>query len=231
VVEELADLKGILEVLHQFWTALQTGSGVPLGAWSYFLLGFLVLVEGPIATLLGAAASSTGLMNPFLVFASASIGNLTADTLWYYLGYAGRADWLVRHGRFIKLRQTHVERLVKDINLHARKILFFAKLTASFSVPALIAAGMARVPLRRWFGVLFGAEMLWTGTLVLIGYHFTLSISKMEAGLKAIAILAFALILFVVGRYGFRFLRKWGELVDEDDEQNGHKPSMASEHQ
>lgn len=218
---QLADLKGILEIVQQFWTALQTGSGVPWGAWSYFLLAFLVLIEGPIATLLGAAASSTGLMNPFLVFAFASAGNLTADTLWYYLGYAGKGDWLLRHGRLINLRQTHIERLEKDINRHARKILLVAKLTASFSVPALIAAGMARVPWRRWFGVIFGAEMIWTGSLVLIGYHFTLSISKMEAGLKAIAIVAFLLLVFIMGRYGFRFLRKWGELVEEDEKHNG----------
>ncbi len=35
-----------------------------LGLWAYFLLAIMVLVEGPIATLAGAIAASSGLMKP-----------------------------------------------------------------------------------------------------------------------------------------------------------------------
>jgi membrane protein DedA with SNARE-associated domain len=228
-------MNGILDSINQFWVAIQTGSGVPWGPTSYLLLAVLVFLEGPIATLLGAAASSTGLMNPWLVFASASAGNLSADIVWYSLGFAGRTDWLVRHGRWIKLRNTHIDHLKRDINLHARKILLAAKLTASFSVPALIAAGMARVPWRRWFTTVFGAEVIWTGGLVLIGYHFTLSISRMEAWLKVVAIAAFVLFVFMIGRYGLRFLEKWGELVEADERENGAlvvpAPNPGNEHE
>jgi membrane protein DedA with SNARE-associated domain len=87
---------------------------------------------------------------------------------------------------------------------------------------------MARVPWRRWFPVIFGAELLWTGSLVLIGYHFTLSISRMEAWLKVIAIAAFVLFLFMIGRYGLRFLSKWGELVEADENENGGSELSAS---
>jgi membrane protein DedA with SNARE-associated domain len=217
----------ILDTLSQFLHAMQTGSAVPWGAWSYVMMGVLAFIEGPIVTVLGAAAASTGLMNPWLVMLSASFGNLTADSLWYFLGYAGRTEWLVRHGRLVNLRPTHIEHLRRDLNLHARKILLVAKLSPGLPMPALIAAGMARVPWRRWFPVIFAAEMVWTGSLVLIGYHLTLSISKMEAWLKAIAIAAMLLFFFMIGRYGLRFLRKWGELVDADDENNGQEPAMA----
>jgi len=220
-------MSGIIDSINQFWLAIQTGSGVPWGASSYLLLAILVFVEGPIATLLGAAASSTGLMNPWLVFASASAGNLSADIVWYSLGFAGRTDWLVRHGRWIKLRNTHIDHLKRDVNLHARKILLLAKLTASLSVPALIAAGMARVPWRRWFTTVFGGEVIWTGSLVLIGYHFTLSISRMEAWLKVVAIAAFVLFLFMIGRYGLRFFEKWGELIEADERENGGSEDLA----
>lgn len=219
----------ILDTLSQFLHAMQTGSAVPWGAWSYVMMAVLAFIEGPIVTVLGAAAASTGLMNPWLVLVSASTGNLIADSLWYSLGYAGRTEWLVRHGGLINLRPTHIEHLRKDLNLHARKILLVAKLSPGLPMPALIAAGMARVPWRRWFPVIFAAEMAWTGCLVLLGYHFTLTISRMEAGLKAVAIGAMLLFLLMIGRYGLRFLRKWGELVDADDDNNGQEPKLAPE--
>jgi len=54
-----------LSVLFQnFIQALRSGQLPQLGIWTYILLAALVAVEGPIATLLGAAATSAGLMKP-----------------------------------------------------------------------------------------------------------------------------------------------------------------------
>jgi hypothetical protein len=57
------------------------------------------MVEGPIATLLGAAAASAGLMRPVLVFIVAAADNLTADSIWYSLGRAGKPEWVLHFGR------------------------------------------------------------------------------------------------------------------------------------
>ena len=62
-------------------------------------MALLVVVEGPFATLLGAAAASAGWMRPGLVLIAAAVGNLTADSLWYTLGYAGKLEWVLRFGR------------------------------------------------------------------------------------------------------------------------------------
>jgi membrane protein DedA with SNARE-associated domain len=181
-----------------FWADLQVGQ-TPffLGIWNYVLLAFLVAVEGPIATLLGAAAASAGVMNPVLVFIAAAIGNLTSDSLWYSLGYVGKTGWLVRHGQWFGLRERHVQRLEQGMHTHARKILIVAKLTLSLTIPALVAAGMARVPWRRWFPAVFAAEMAWTGGLVLAGFYFTESMKRLEQGLQYLAIAG--TISFVVG--------------------------------
>ena len=180
-----------------FWAELQAGQIPFLGIWNYVLLAFLVAVEGPIATLVGAAAASAGVMNPVLVFIAASTGNLTSDTLWYLLGYVGKTDWLVRHGQWFGLRERHVQRLERGMHTHARKILIVAKLTLSLTIPALLAAGMARVPWRRWFPAVFVAECIWTGGLVLAGFYLTESIKRLEQGVQYVAIAG--IIIFVVG--------------------------------
>jgi len=160
----------------------------PLGGWTYILLALLVAVEGPLVTLAGAVAASAGYLNPILVFVFASIGNLTADIAWYSIGYLGKTEWLVRYGRWFGLKQNLIEQLQKDIQTHIRKILFAAKLTLGFVVPALIAAGLARIPMKRWFGVLFAAECIWTGGLVLAGYYFGYLTQRIESNLRWVSL-------------------------------------------
>ena len=191
----------LIHQLHVFWNDLLLGQLKQIGPWNYLLLAFFVLIEGPIATLLGAIAASTGVLNPYLVFLSASAGNLTADTLWYLLGRIGRVEWLLHHGRWFGIRQEHLKRFVRDMHAHATKVLLLAKLTASFAIPALIAAGMARVSWRRTFSILFVGECIWTGSLVLLGYHFSASLRHLEAGLQIVALAGFFLLILLLIHY------------------------------
>jgi membrane protein DedA with SNARE-associated domain len=195
----------LLKVLHDFWSGLVFGQLQQLGNWNYVLLALMTLLEGPIATLLGAMAASTGVLKPEWVFVAAAGGNLTADALWYSLGYLGKTEWLMRHGRRFGVTEDHVIRLENAMQKHARKILIVAKLTLSFSIPALIAAGLARVPWRRWFSTVVAGEILWTGSLVLIGYNLTFSLRRMEVGLQILAIAGIMIFAALVVRYLVRY--------------------------
>jgi membrane protein DedA with SNARE-associated domain len=179
-----------------------------LGAWAYLLLALVVAAEGPIATLAGAAAAAAGLLNPILVFVSASIGNLTADILWYSVGYVRKPEWLVKYAGWLGIKENIIVRLQEDIHEHIRKILFVAKLTLGFVIPALIAAGLARVPFKRWFGVLFAAECIWTGSLVLTGYYFGTLVQRIETNLRWISIGGALIFVAIVLVYFSRFRQK-----------------------
>jgi len=220
----------IRALILDFWASFQTSQIPHLGVWNYVLLALLVAVEGPIATLVGAAAASAGVMNPLLVFVAAATGNLTADTLWYSLGYVGKTDWLLRRGHWLGVRERHVRRLERGMHSHARKILVVAKLTLSFTIPALVAAGMARVPWRRWFCAVFAAECIWTGGLVVAGFYLTESIKRLEQGLQYLAIAG--VIIFVVGvSIGLirRNLRQENGLVDGNgDKTEGYDSNAAA---
>ena len=214
-------MDALVTLLRDFWNDLALGQLQQLGNWNYVLLAFLVLIEGPIATLLGAVAAASGVLNPYLVFVAASVGNLSADTLWYLLGYTGRIEWLVEHGRWLGIRRVHIERLKADMHAHARAILFIAKITASFSIPALVTAGLTRVPWRRTFPVLFLGECIWTGGLVVIGYHYSASLKRLEAGVQVIIALGTILFLALVAHYVHHFVAEYWHLPD-----NGHPPTQ-----
>ena len=204
----------IAAFFEHFYQGLVNGQMAAWGNWSYVALGMIVLVEGPIATLLGAAAASAGFMNPYFVFVTASLANLTADMLWYGLGYLGKTEWIVRYGGLLRIRRGHVVRLTKDMHKHARKLLLMAKLTISVAVPVLITTGLAKVPWRRWFGVVFLGEMIWTGSLVFLGFHFARSIAKLEIGVQMVAIGTLMVFFFFFGRYVLGLIREWSDLPE-----------------
>lgn len=202
-------------LLSHFFTMLQVGKVIEFDPWTYFLLAFLVLVEGPIAVLAASAAAASGLMRPGLVFLSAALGNLTADSLWWLLGYAGKPEWIHSVGRRLKIRESQIEHLKHMMVKHATRVMFLSKITLSFSIPTLIAAGLLRIPWKRWFPWFVVAEILWTGSLVLVGYSTTHALAHVAEGMELV--LLGASVLFVAGLFiwGRRLLRKL-ELEDSE---------------
>ncbi len=202
-------------MLNHFLLSLSaaTSTQPAIAIWAYFLLMILVAVEGPLATLIGAIAASTGLLNPVLVFVSASLGNLTADILWYLLGYMGKGEWLMKlSGRF-GVKGNVITHLQKDVHDHIHKLLFIAKLTMGLVIPTLIAAGLARVPFKRWFGVLFGAECIWTGSLVVAGYYFGAFLQHIEANLRWVSLAGALVLVLVVITYISRLRNRTGNEI------------------
>lgn len=181
--------------------ALFLDQAQPLGWWMYVFLAILVAVEGPLTTLAGAIASSAGYLNPVFVFISACFGNLTADILWYSLGYMGKKEWLLRYGSWFGIKESFFDQLHTDIQTHIRKILFAAKLTLGLVIPTLVAAGLARIPMRRWLGTLTLAESIWTGALVLAGYYFGHYMQNFARDLRWVSIGGSAILLIILGIY------------------------------
>jgi membrane protein DedA with SNARE-associated domain len=210
----------LIDLLNSFATSLRNGQLPELGFWTYPLLSVLVAVEGPIATLLGAAAASAGLMRPIPVFIAAASGNLIADSLWYTLGYAGKIEWVLRFGRRMKIDERHLERLEHNLREHAMKVIFLAKLTVSFVVPTLIAAGLVKAPWRKWFPPVFIGEMIWTTILMLIGYYATEAIKRVEQGMEYIALFGSIFFLVLLLWLGRRITKKQVEetVVEEEVE-------------
>ena len=193
----------LLKLLEDFSLLFRLGQLPEWGYWSYFALAILVAVEGPLATLLGAAAASAGVMRPILVFLAACAGNLTADTLWYSIGYLGKIEWFFRFGQRTGVNREHLERLQNNMRKHAVKVLFFAKLSMSLMIPSLIAAGLVKARWRRWFPAVFGGEIIWTGGLVLIGYYGTEAIKRVQQGVEYFILglsLVFIIFIIFIGR-------------------------------
>jgi membrane protein DedA with SNARE-associated domain len=200
-------LSSFVDLFTSFWLALQSGQIPALGFWVYPLLALLTAIEGPFVTLFSAAAASSGLINPLLAFFAACIGNLVGDSVWYLLGYCGKIDWVLRRSRRFGVSPDQIERFSNGVQIHAVKLLFFAKVTNGFIVPALIAAGVLRLPWRRWFPFIALGEAMVTGTLIAIVYFTAANLAQVEKGLEYFVI-AFSLIILMVTLFFARRLFK-----------------------
>ncbi len=170
--------------------SFQQGGFQGLGAWSYVLIALLVATEGPVTTLIGATAAAAGFLDIRLVFVATAIGNIAGDAFWYSVGYAGKSKRFRGLTSRLGLHRAQVLRLEDGMRTHAAKAILIAKITFGLIIPTLVAAGLARVPLRRWFPAVLVAETIWTILLISIGFHAAGAIAQVESGFRMIGLIA-----------------------------------------
>lgn len=208
-----------LQWLDTFWETMQSGGIQEWGRWNYLLLMVLIAVEGPIATLMGAAAASAGFMRLSVVIAVSALANLIADIGWYSLGYFSNEETLIRYLRWVGLRPRHLAKLRWAMRRHARKVLLIAKFSTGFAIPALVAAGLSHIPLRRWFPVVFLAGVGWSTTLALVGFYATEMIKKVQMRLHYLALLGLFGVFILVLYLAHRSMRSTRSFVEEIDDE------------
>jgi len=158
----------------------------PLDILLYIMLALLAMTEGPFATLAGGAATSRGLLLPVPAYLSVVLGNLTADMGWYALGRFSKPEWLTRFVQKRGFDTRRIDRLAREIHLHAPRLLFFSKLTVGFPIPTLVATGLSRVPVRRWVGMLILGELIKSAVLVSIGYLYARAVMQASHGVQVV---------------------------------------------
>ncbi len=188
----------ISEILDTVLNLLRGEGLQEWGVWSYPLLTGLVILEGRIVTLLAAVAASLGYMRLPLVIVCAIVGGMVADGLWYLLGYKYGKEPVLRYGRWLGLRRHHLERVQSEMQEHGPRLLFVAKAFSVLVIPVLVAAGMARVPFRRWFPIVLLGELVWVPALAVIGYQTTEVVRRVELGLHYLPVAGGAALLVLM---------------------------------
>lgn len=198
----------LIETIRECWLSIHAGNWPELGFWSYVLLVMLVATEGPISTLVGAAAAAAGILDIRFVFLSAFIGNVVGDVLWYTVGYINNLERIHRFGRWLGIHQRHIDRLEAEMHLHATKLIVLSKLAVGLIIPTLVAAGLARIKIRRWLPLVLLVETAWTIVMVNLGYHSAGLLTQFERGIQLFGAVALVLIGALIVWYGRRVFQQ-----------------------
>lgn len=175
--------------------------------WNYLIILTAVILEGPIATILGGIWASMGRVNFWAILLVSMIAGMFADSFWYYLGHFGREHLVERWGKFLKLDIETLNRIEATLfGKDAKRIIFFSKLTSALIIPTLVAAGMTKLGWRRVMRTMLPAQFLWSAGMTAAGYTAADSVLAIVhrfqyAGWIAVAVL--------VTFYATRIITRW----------------------
>jgi membrane protein DedA with SNARE-associated domain len=142
-------------VLHGYWFA------VPV-----------MIVEGPIATIVMAFFASFGFFNPFVVLACSFFSDTISDTVYYAIGYFHGPRFAGRFGRLFKLTPKTLASVERFYRNHGGKSVFLAKILTGVVPPVFIVAGWSKMNLKKFYGFSSLGGVLWSSGLVALGYYF-----------------------------------------------------------
>jgi len=131
-------------------------------------------------------------------------GDLTADALWYSVGYFGGIKFIEKYGKFFNISEEKVLKFKNSFHNHQTKILFLSKITMGFgfALVVLIAAGISKVPFKKYITINFFGQIIWTLLLMFLGYFFGSIYLIIDKGLK-IGFIIFMVLFVMFLMYGF----------------------------
>lgn len=181
-----------------------------LATYKYVALYPLAIVEGHIISLASGFLARGGYINPYIAGAVIASGNLTGDALIYWFGYFKGESFALRWGTYVGITPASIIGAKELFTRRHSAILFFTKLTNGFGLQmaVLFTAGLSRVPFGAY--MLFNAlgEVLWTSSLISIGYIFGQMYMAVEGVFQKVGIAALIIVLVFVA---FRARRSFFE--------------------
>ncbi len=174
---------------------------VLLYIFSYLVLFPLVVIEGPVVTIIAGFLVSLGFMDFIPTFITVITGDLAGDFLYYS---AGRW-WLNRAYKgilnFLRIDMKVVRKLETSIKKNKGPFLFFGKLSHAIGGLILFAAGSAKIPVKEFLWFNFLATIPKSLILLAVGYYFGSTITNFKKYVDFTVLGLFVFTLLLIGLY------------------------------
>lgn len=151
----------------------------------------LMIIEGPITTILAAFAASLGFFNIFSVFGLSMLGDIFGDMILYTIGYTGGTKALAKAEKILKIKPAIVVKIEELFLLHGKKTIFAVKSTTGLCWITFIAAGTMRMKFKEFLIGSFIGGIIWSGFLVIMGYFFGYAFEKINDYIRYAGIIIF----------------------------------------
>jgi membrane protein DedA with SNARE-associated domain len=157
----------------------------------YPLMLIVMIVEGPIATILAAFAASLGFFNIFIVLILSILGDILGDVILYAIGYFGGNKALAKAEKILKIKPAIVAKLERLFQTHGKKTIFAVKSTTGLCWITFIAAGTLQMKFKDFLTASFLGGIIWSGFLVIMGYFFGYAFEEIGNYIKYAGVIIF----------------------------------------
>lgn len=143
-----------------------------LSHYGYAIMLPLMIIEGPVVTIIAAMLASLGAFNIFIVFALSIIGDMGGDIILYWLGYKFGMGFVKKIGKHVGITEKLVLRMEKYFAKHGGKTIFAVKSTTGLCWATFTAAGIVKMDFKKFVKYSFLGGIAWSGFLVAMGYFY-----------------------------------------------------------
>lgn len=169
--------------------------------YSYLILFPLVVIEGPIVTIIAGFLVALGFLDFIPTYLTIVTGDLAGDVLYYAAGRWWLKSTLDKVFSFLKIDKRKIAKLEVSLKTHRGKVLFFGKLSHAFGAIILFAAGKANIPFNEFIGFNLLATLPKSLILLGVGYYFGNTVSNFGKYLNLTVLGLFVFTLVLIGLY------------------------------
>lgn len=152
----------------------------------------LMIIEGPIVSILGAFLAKLGFFNVYLVLLLSILGDLIGDVILYSIGFYGGERALAKAEKILKIKPAIVEKMRRLFQAHGKKTIFAVKSTTGLCWITFIAAGTFKMKFKDFVLTSFFGGIVWSTFLVIIGYFFGYAFGVINDYIRVAGLIIFA---------------------------------------
>jgi membrane protein DedA with SNARE-associated domain len=143
-----------------------------LSHYGYWIMLPLMIVEGPVITIIASMLARLGAFNIFIVFVFSVLGDMIGDVILYGLGYKFGMHFVRKIGKYMGITESLVLRMESYFKRHGGKTIFTVKSTTGLCWATFTAAGIVKMDFRKFVKYSFLGGLAWSGFLVAMGYFY-----------------------------------------------------------
>ncbi|MFA5961134.1 MAG: DedA family protein [Parcubacteria group bacterium] len=169
-----------------------------LHQYGYWMMLPLMIVEGPVVTVIAAMLASLGAFNVFLVLLFSILGDVIGDVALYALGYKFGMGFVHHVGKYLGITEKLVLRMQEYFKKHGGKTILAVKSTTGLCWATFAAAGIAKMDFRTFLKNSVYGGIIWSGFLVAMGYFYGYLWRDIKQYIEWIGWIIFALAFFSI---------------------------------
>lgn len=150
----------------------------------------------------------TGNLDIWLVTLVATLANLVGSWIAYFVGLKLGRAWILKYGRYVLLRESHLEHAERWFEKYGDKAVFLSRLTPAVRTVISLPAGIAKMDLKKFSLYTFVGSIPWNFALTYLGCLLGQNWSIVESYFKYVDIILVVAIVVIIAFYLIRRHRK-----------------------
>ncbi len=164
--------------------------------YGYFAMLPLMIIEGPVVTIIAAMLASLGAFAWPVVLVFSILGDMLGDVLLYGAGRKWGMGFVRGPAKYLGITEKLVLRMEKYFQKHGGKTIFAVKSTTGLCWATFVTAGIVKMDFKKFLQYSLFGGIVWSGFLVALGYFYGYLWKSIKQYISWVGWIVFALAIF-----------------------------------